>query len=674
MKKLVIILLSCFCLVLDAAAQGDTILSRYKQYLFNTLRVPANAGQLASSIDSNGKWSDIDYDNNAMANWQPLIHMQRLRSLAFAYAYPSSNFYHQSQLLRSISLALQHWAEKKYQCLNWWHNEIGVPQQMRDLIILLQNDLTESQLKSALEILAQYKVTDKSTGANLTWAADLGMHYGLLTADTSIAGNCSRKIIDEIKITTGDGVQPDYSFHQHDKRLQMYQYGAAFLLENIRIAWELRNTVFAFPKEKIDVLSDFLFNGWQWMARGVNTVPGTMDRSASRMNALHGADIRKLIPYFVELLPGKKNELQAIANQQNGNSSLVGFRYYPYSDFTAYQQKDFSFFIKTISNRTLATESINSENLKGHLLNSGDTYFIHDGEEYFNLMPVWNWEYLPGVTSFKNAHHIKRKVFTGSVGNEAEGFTSMDYVMESRDGKQSLSAKKSWFCYDGKMICLIADLKGVGIDTAYTAMDQCRWRNDVTVNKGKLLTEGTQQFKNLNWVHHQDFLYAVYTKILSSVTAAPVEGMWSDINASGSDAVVHDKVFMPVLMHTNLLKPTSVAYMVSSCKNSADATAKYKQPGFKIIRNDALCQAISFTDGTIMAAFFQPASVLINKTVLQTGNACLVMIKDGSMIVSDPSQELKIIQVSVNNRSYDVELPANGFSSSPVQLINYEKK
>jgi chondroitin AC lyase len=160
-------------------------------------------------------------------------------------------------------------------------------------------------------------------------------------------------MIEEIHITTDDGIQPDYSFHQHGARLQMYQYGAAFLKGNTRIAWQLRGTKWSYPHEKINMLIDFVLNGWQWMARGIYTVPGTIDRSCSRRDALSNADLRDMLPYLTQLDPGKANEFQAmLLRQNNSGTPLNGFRYYPYSDFTVYHQKDFSFFLKTISSRT----------------------------------------------------------------------------------------------------------------------------------------------------------------------------------------------------------------------------------------------------------------------------------------------------------------------------------
>ena len=653
-----------------AVAQSDTILNRYQRHLLSGATVPANSNELVASLNSNGQWSDIDYQDKERGAWKPAIHLNRVRSLALAWADPKSSFYQQPFLSQAAARALDHWIQKRYKSPNWWHNEIGVPQQMRDIIVLLQPALSSQQREGAMDVFAQYKSNTNLTGANLTWTADLGLHYGALTRDLELIRKNRDLLTNEIKITTEDGVQPDYSFHQHAKRLQMFQYGGAFLIENVRLAWELRGTELAFPKEKIDLLTDFVLNGWQWMARGIHTVPGTMDRSASRKNAMHAADIRPIIPYLIDLVPAKKADFTRIADHQNDNGALNGFRAFPYSDFTAYQQDDFSFFVKTISTRTLATESINSENLKGRLLNSGDAYFIHDGEEYFNLMPAWNWNLLPGITSFTGADHMERKPFSGSVGDGKQGFTSMDYVLVNKNGTAFLTAKKSWFCQGNTIVCLIADLKGKGVDTAYTAMDQSRWRGPVTANKkGNPLEEGNHVFDRLKWVHHRNFVYVPLGNVMSEVRLQTVTAKWSSINLSESAEPLNEKTFLPLLVHNNLSKAQSFGYVTAFAKTPAKAKHIAKKNSCKIIRNDSTCQAVSFPDGTAMFAFFAPASVDFKKSRLSVDKPCLLLLKGDRLYASDPLQANASVSVQLNKKTLQVQLPGHGFSTEGL-LVN----
>jgi chondroitin AC lyase len=650
-------------------AQADSILSRYRQYYFASAADTNNAGKLASSLDANGQWNDINYLDKERGNWKPADHLRRTRALALAYSKPASPYYHNKEIFTAIQRAIDHWTANRYTSLNWWHNEIGVPQLMRDILILLRDDLPKQQFEKALGILAQYRVQDNATGANLVWSADLGIHYCALTGNEGLSRKYLDRIIAEIKITTGDGVQPDYSFHQHDKRLQMYQYGAAFLAENLRLAWELRGTTLAFPQEKINLLTDFMLRGWQWMARGINTVPGTMDRSASRRNALHSADIRNSLPYLLALHPAQEEQLLALARHQNGSGNLTGFRAFPYSDFTAYQQPAFSFFLKTISTRTLSTESINSENLKGHLLNSGDAYFIRNGQEYFNLMPVWDWERLPGVTNFTGAERIARKPFVGSVGNDKEGFSSMDYKLESKDGSRYITAKKSWFCHNGKVVCLVGDLQGHGVDSAYTALDQSRWQGKVFASTIKGPQQpGDQHIGFPKWLQHNQLAYILTPQLRTDVNLQTLTAKWTDINTSEISSPVTDKVFLPVLTHTRLKTGTSFGYMVQQAPQPADAARAAASPGYTIVRNDSTCQAVRFADGTLMVTFYNAGSMRYSKNVISVDKPCMVMIDKGSLFAGDPLWSNTTVNIRVNGGVYTVQLPPNGATSVATPL------
>lgn len=630
-------------------AQADTILSRYKQYLLRTLKPEADVKDLITAMDKNGKWPDINYEDTEKANWKNLIHLKRLRNLALVWEKPGSSWSRDHRVWETFSAGLNHWLDKRYKNSNWWHNEIGVPQCMRDIIVLVKKDLTARQLKTALEVMAQLRVQENGVGANLTWSADLGFHYGALTGNNQMMGRCRELILKEIRISTEEGVQPDFSFHQHGPRLQMYQYGAAFLKDNIRLAWELRSTTLAFPDEKVNILINFTLKGWQWMARGMHTVPGTMDRSVSRVNALNNADLLDLVPYFIALSPGNRLAFRQLADIQKGKAALAGYRYYPYSDFAAFQHKEFSFFLKTISPRTLATESINSENLKGNLLNSGDAYLIRDGQEYFNMMPVWNWANVPGVTTFSGADKINRKAFTGSVSDGNTGMTVMDYQLDSKDKAKSISAKKFWASAGKQVVCLIAGMQGTGITEAYTTLDQCRWRGAESVSE--------------SWIYHAGFAYFPIGKAKINLHLTTATGSWKAINASETDAPVTEKVFMPVMSHQEL-ENGNTGYILAACKGPKEAAKMAAKPKWKVLQNDKRIQAVWFDDGSLMAAFYQAGEIELSDQQRKIGvdQPCLVLISKQKIWLSNPANSVLKVNLSINGQHKVVGLPGDGSS------------
>lgn len=614
-------------------AQEDSILARYKRHLYNTA-TPGDIPALAASYNPDTQWPDIVYSDAQRANWQLLKHLERIRDIALAWSRPSSPYYHDPALWRVITGGLDHWIKKRYWNSNWWHNEIGVPGHMRDIIVLLRDRLDSTRLRQCLEIMGQYRLQKKGAGANLIWSADLGLHYGAITGDRVLVKKCAELITGEIEITKGDGIQPDYSFHQHGARLQMYQYGAAFLENNVLLAWELRGTPWAFAPEKIKLLSNFVIQGWQWMARGLNTVPGTMDRSVSRMGALRNADMRKLVPYLCSIYPQQAKAFLAIGDRQNGKGKpLEGFRYYPYSDFAVYQNASFSFFLKTISDRTLPSESINSENLKGKLLNSGDAYMIKNGTEYFNLMPVWDWARLPGVTAFEGAETINRRAFTGSITNDTSGLTVMDYVMDGA-GAQSLTARKCWVCHNGMVVCLIAgmQMQHEGAE-AFTALDQCRWQGDVTVNRpGNILRAGLHTIDSAKWICHNGIAYIFLKPSLVEIRLGAVTGSWNAINTSQSATPVTEKVFLPVLQHKANHEDEHTGYVMASCATAAQAQMLARKPLWQVLRNDRNCQAVRFNDGTVFCAFYTKGNLIVSKTkTLSAGKATLMLLSGGRL-------------------------------------------
>ncbi len=669
--------LSCFIILqflfypVNAQVAADTIISRYRQYLLKLIsieQVDNYTAKQAFKLTVQNKWDDIDYNDISPSYWQTRDHIGRVKILALAWTSPQSKYYHDPLVWQPISKGLDHWLEKRYKNSNWWVNEIGVPQDMRDILMLIGQQLTPTQMKQALEVLAQHKV--RGVGANLIWSADLAIHYGALVKNEAIIKESVDLISKEIKVSTGEGIQPDYSYHQHEARLQIYHYGLSFLETNVRIAWELRGTPWSFPKEKINILTDFILQGWQWMSRGINIVPGTIDRAASRKDQLYNADLRALIPYLCDLNPDYADDFTSIADRQNGKGKpLIGFRYFPYSDFAAYEQKDFSFFLKTISSRTLKSESINTENMRGRLLDNGDAYLIKNGNEYFNLMPVWNWNFLPGQTNINSSSDtIMNNFFAGSVTNQTSGATAMDYTVNSNS--QTITAHKFWACHDNLVVCLVSDLKALNnTDSIFTALDQSRWQTTVEVNEpGNVIsTTGVNQMKNVRWIFHSNLGYILLKPSTVQVHVDARTSSWSAINKSASAEPVTEKVFMPLLYHSNITD-TSAGYVLAYCKSSNEVMQLANKPRWKILNNNARCQAVKFMDGVIMAAFFTPGSLqLEKKKSLTADRPCLIEITKDEVYVSDPLHNGGTLNFRLNNKTYNVSLNSNGTTVSVKQ-------
>ncbi len=637
--------------------EADLIVNRHRQYLLQAdTTSELNAETLMNLFDPHSRrWKNIDYTNNTPADWQIKNHLSNVKILANYWAH-HANKKNNPAVFKNIIAALDEWHEQRFKNPNWWHNEIGVPLLMRDILVLMRPALTQKQLDDYLEIVNQFKM--KGTGANLIWSSDIGLFYGLLSGKVDIANKAATFIQNEIKISDHEGLKPDYSFHQHNARLQMYQYGRTFLIDNIRLAWELRNTKWAYPSEKIKLLGSMLLQGWQWMARGINTVPETMDRSSTREGALREADVRDYIKYFIELHPANQSLYQQVKDNQEGKPySLKGFKYFPYSDFTTYHNSEYSFFLKTISSRTLSTESINYENLKGKLLNSGETYFIKTGNEYFNLMPVWKWNRLPGITAFDGADKISRKNFSGSVTDGNAGVTSMEYKMMAKDTNTFLSCKKTWFVVKDVMICLLSDIKFSGIDEAYTGLNQSRLTGNVYTDK-KVLQPGVQQVLKTKWLYHDGFAYMPLYNTEMSLYADTASGSWYDINQSYSNNIIVEKIFMPSIKH--VAANGKAGYWVSYTKSKNEIKKIAQNPSFKILTNDKNSQSIIFKNDFFMAAFHEKTKITAGKNTIEVDRPSLLLYSKNYFYLSDPTHNGGMLNFIFNKKKYSTTLPADG--------------
>ena len=630
------------------------VINRYKKFLLTTDTSRRSFSSIPP-INHDGRWSDIDYKDDNPSGWQVAIHMRRIRTLAISLSSVKLSPAQSRNIQQTISLALNDWFQHRYKSRNWWYNEIGIPQFMRDILVFMKDSLSNVERNQCLEILNQHKV--RGTGANLVWSADLGLHYAAFTKDAALMRHCRDTILSVFRISTQEGVQPDYSFHQHGSRLQMYHYGGAFLVEDVRLAWELQTTSLAFPADKIQLLTEFVLKGWQWMSRGINTTPGTIDRATSRKNALHSADIRSLIPFMYEIAPDSMHAFQKMLQVQNGQDALVGYRYFPYSDFTSYQQKKFSFFQKTNSPRTLLTESINEENLKGNLLNSGDTYFVLDGSEYFNLMPFWDWQHLPGTTNFvsEGKSVILSTPFVGNVSDGWSGLSVMDYQLK-RDNNL-LKAKKFWASWKNITVAMIAGLESGG-NPVETTMEQSRWHDNVLIaSRNSPLTAGTHLYKNVKWIYHHRLVYIPLNNDSVNIELKNVNASWYEINHSESTAMISDKIFKVSLLH----HANNSAYAVAYASTQQEAANIANHPTWKILSNTDSCQAIQFNDGTIMVAMYEEGVVKFSdKFSISTSRPCLILWKSNRIFVSDPQHQGGSLELIINNIRHNIVLPADG--------------
>lgn len=661
---IVLLVLSFHAKARSVEDNQQLILNRYRLHLMQLPMPTADSITVwTATQNENGQWPDIAYKSKDPAAWPALNHLDRIREMAMFWLKGSSNN-QKDKVWTCIDKGINHWLSSKYQSGNWWFNEIGVPQRIRDIIVLTNNKLTANQLQGLKAVLGQFKL--RGVGANLIWSADLAIHAGALNNDTKLIAFASELLAKEIKISTEEGIQPDFSYHQHQARLQIYHYGNSYLKDNVRIAWQLKGTPWALEQQKINILGDFVMEGWRWMARGIYTVPATVDRAATRAAYLKNAGLGIYLNYLMELLPEKQKVFEEILKAQQHDQNLVtGYKYFPYSDFAAYHQAEFSFFLKTLSFRTEATEKINGENRKGDFLNFGNSYFVRNGKEYTDMMPVWDWKKLPGTTNFEGATKIERQNFVGGLSNGKTGFSVMH--LASSNATQRLSAQKLWANYKNVMVCLISDIRlsnpGAKV---FTVLDQARLQGPVVVDNSKNnIANGRYTYEKLGWIFHAGLSYIPIGAANFELLVDTVSGSWKDVNNSGSDKRVLETVFMPSLIHGS--KPDA-AYAVALTGSVSETQKLVAHPNWKVLSNTKSCQAIAFDQKVLMVAFKEAGTYKLGKRTIRVNRPCLILIEEEQVFLSDPLFTGGELQIKIDDKPYLINLPKNG---TRIELTQY---
>ena len=146
----------------------------------------------------------------------------------------------------------------------------------------MEDELSDEQRGQGLEILRRAKIG--MTGQNLVWVTEITAVRGILGARPEAGrGGLPADRRRDPASRRGEGIQPDFSFHQHGPCLYSHGYGAAFAVDCSRDRHASgRARGWPFRRRRSRCLSHLLLDGSQWMARG--SVVGLRRRRAGDLS------------------------------------------------------------------------------------------------------------------------------------------------------------------------------------------------------------------------------------------------------------------------------------------------------------------------------------------------------------------------------------------------------
>lgn len=618
-----------------------------------------NVEQILKTLKTDGSWGGINYRDKTPAGWKAPQHLKNLTTLVLAYKSPKSPLRNSSKLKQGVFASLDYWLKHDFQNPNWWHNVIGVPRLLGPVLLILDSELTDAQRKKGIEILKRGKLG--MTGQNLVWVAEITINRGIMEGNPDLVNSAFKRIANEIKITTGEGIQTDFSFHQHGKCLYNHGYGADFAVDCSRMAGLAADTPFAFSREKIDILTGYVLNGSQWMAYGSADDYGADGREITRPGQT-AKYLLKAASNLLKLSTGREKELKALAARtaDQATAPLEGNRHFWRSDIMTHLRKNYYASARMYSTRMDNTDNpYNSEGLKSHYIADGCNFLFVSGDEYRDIFPVWDWHKIPGTTVEQNGVFAGRprrkgtKDFVGGVSDGQYGLAVFDFE------RNKLQARKAWFFFDREYVCLGAGITCRSQNQVITTVNQCYLRSDVTTfstTDEKRLSKGEHRLKSPITVHHNNVAYIFDSNANVLLRNTPQEGSWYAISRSRpKDKIVAD-VFSLCIDHGSSPTNSTYSYVVCPGMSARQAKAYAERPEVEVLSNTAEMQAVRHrTLKLSQIAFFKPGNLEIDeKTTVAVDKPCLVMIHhvghEFRLSISDPTQKIKAINVELSGR------------------------
>jgi len=618
---------------------------------------PQTVHHLLSTLQEDGSWKTIDYTTKIKSEWPVKNHLKHLKTLAISYHTKSSKLYKDKALSKKIHKSLNYWLDHDFLSANWHDQHIGVPKFLLPTLLLMESELTKTQLDKGIVLANRAKI--KMSGQNKVWLATNVLLKSLLLRDAEGVAKASKAIQEELKVAKNVGIKSDWSYHEHGAQLQFGNYGLWYLENMIQCYAFVNETPFQFEKHKIAVLRNYVLEGQQWIhwnnSYDVNALGRHLYKNEQQKKA---ARLKVCLEQMKQLDKAYSEEYDKALNTK----MLSGNKHFWKSDFHVHRRNDFYFSVKMSSQRVVGTESVNSENIQGYYMGDGVALLAVNNKAYQNIFPFWDWKKLPGTTILQDTEKLPiikfrdfktNGEFVGGVSNGKNGIAVMDY---NRDG---VKVKKSWFMYDDTIVCLGSDISSNKNAETTTAINQSFLKGNVVISKAGNIQQKINQQKNvaLDWVLHDSIGYFFPKNQKANLATNILVGSWNNVAERYRPILLTEHIFKLWLSHGMQPKNGSYSYILVPNASEDKMTSLYKSNPFKIM-NTKVQQSVVMTDEKKAGIVFYKGGTTTIKGGISVDAPCVILLEEQSnhldFAISDPSQKLTKIDVSIMGK-YNIE-------------------
>jgi len=422
------------------------------------------------------------------------------------------------------------------------------------------------------------------------------------------------------------------------------------------------------------LIANFVTEGYLQVLRGRYVDYSVIGRGIARNNATRTN--AGLVKQIQRILPKEdalklNSAIKRLDRKENASFDIQAKNiHYWRSDYMVHHRPSFMASVNIASNRTIRTESGNGENLNGQFLTEGAMNIAVDGDEYFNIFPIWKWYMIPGTTTLANQKLRKRTNWVAEPGN-------VDFVGGVSDGINGVAtyamdayrtqANKAWFFFDNRIICLGSSISADRPEPIFTTVNQSWLKGKVwkiTQNNLSEIPEGNYDLESENqWIVHDAIAYYFPSDQNLKLSTKKQAGSWSEINSGSTSKKIEKNVFTLWIDHELNPKNSEYQYLIFPGVDGPDKIDFDDINYIQVLKNNQSIQAVWDKKNDLVGAVFYKSGKLIweenQMTIDQPGLILLSKTATGKLAVSysDPTQKLtgKVKgSIEINGKSRDL--------------------
>jgi hyaluronate lyase len=618
----------------------------------------------------------------------------RVLAMALAWATPGCALYQDTALRDDILGAIDWMNAKRYFAgkstyNNWWHWQIGAPQRLGDILVLMHDALGTTRLAENLATLDFFLpgAGGWMTGANRSDKCLATAVHGILSQNPARMAQARDQLTPVFAyVNSGDGFRSDGSFIQHTAVAYTGSYGAELIKGVSRLYSILQGS----PWNLTDPQHENLF---AWIEHGFAPLffRGAMPdhvrgRAVSRRGSTdHGIGhyiMRSILMIANAAPPDRGTPIRAWLRDQALSDTSRGFdtgsplaelsatrelmadttlppappppRHIRFQemDRVVHRRSNHAFGLSMSSSRVYTYESINNEHLRGWFTGDGMLTF-HNGDlsQFENdFWPTVDPYHLPGVTNptapRANASGEQKYTSQDWVGGAGLAeFGSAGMRLQTWTG--DLTGRKSWFFLDDEVVCLGTDITGNSPGAIHTTVENRRLSDAAAES---LVMDGITAPVTLGWeetVANPSWFALEGTGgvFFPSPTTVRIKreartASWYDINRGYPDTPVTRNYLTAWIDHGVNPVSASYAYVLLPDANAIATEAYSTSPDVQILSNDPSVQAVQDQSTGVTAAHFWHAGGGTAGPIASNGPSAVILRQAGATLeiaVADPT-------------------------------------